>query len=397
MHAHAIVSAVHRLALLALALGSGCLLEFDPALVEDAPRTTIAPGVVHTCATRADDTLWCWGNNAYGALGRPGASDSSEPLQVGQGGWQHVATDGGTLNFSCGARDGALLCWGADGDAMLGQGRLVDPIPTPTALAIDREVAMVAVGTTVGLALDVDGVLWTWGWNSAALGFHDPDVPYVFVPEPLVEDDDGLRWSFVDFGRIHGCGIRGDAHSLWCWGAPESRALGRDDDARTPAPIEGEPDGWRTVSTGGRHDDDSAHTCAIRRDGTLWCWGTNVDGQLGIADVASSTLPMQVGADDDWRAIACGDRHTCGLRGRGTLWCWGADDEGQLAAGGGMPRAAPAQVGDRDDWIELASGAAHTCGRTRDGELWCWGSNSNGQTGQREYGITPEPSPVDLP
>lgn len=387
--------AVRRASLSPL-LVAGCLLEFDPVLLEQAPKSTIASGAQHTCAIADDDRLYCWGGNAFGALGVPEPGESTAPIRVGDERWRHVATAGNYANFSCGAQhDGSLWCWGADGDAMLGQGELGDASKMPAAVALDGDVVMVGAGSTAGIALADDGVLWTWGWNNAALGLADETLPYLYAPAPLVPDG-GEPWSFVDYGRIHGCGIRGDNKTLWCWGDPETVALGRDDGERTPAPIASEADGWRMVAAGDSGE-DSSHTCGIKQDGTLWCWGTNVDGRLGIAGVDSTIAPLRVGDASDWHTVGGGERHTCGIRDPGTLWCWGADDYGQLGDGGETSRATPFQIGDREDWIDLSVGAAHNCGRTEDGTLWCWGSNSNGQTGQPQFGVTARPSDVAFP
>lgn len=388
--------AVRRATLWSLLL-AGCLLEFDPVLIEAAPRSTIAAGVQHTCAIAEDDAAFCWGANAFGALGVPGPAESTVPLQVGDARWRHVTAAGDYASFSCGAQhDGSLWCWGADGDAMLGQGEIVDAQDMPQPVELDGEVVMVGAGQTTGIALADDGVLWAWGWNNDALGLADTGLPYLYAPAPLVADG-GEPWSFVDYGRVHGCGIRGDADTLWCWGAPSTAALGRDDGVRTPAPVDGDADGWRMVAAGGAAMDGTSHTCAIRRDGTLWCFGTNVDGRLGIEGLASTIAPAQVGDANDWSAVGCGDRHTCGVRDPGTLWCWGGGDFGQLGDGGDAARGQPFRIGDRDDWIDLSVGAAHGCARTGDGTTWCWGSNSNGQTGQENFGVTARPSEVAWP
>ena len=68
----------------------------------------------------------------------------------------------------------------------------------------------------------------------------------------------------------------------------------------------------------------SDHTCAIRSDRTLWCWGANEHGQLGDGSTTARERPGQVGTDGDWLAIDTSASHSCGLRSDGTLWCWGA-------------------------------------------------------------------------
>jgi len=117
----------------------------------------------------------------------------------------------------------------------------------------------------------------------------------------------------------------------------------------------------------------SDHTCAIRSDRTLWCWGANEHGQLGDGSTTARERPGQVGTDGDWLAIDTSASHSCGLRSDGTLWCWGANDHSQLGASAGEPRLTPAVAGEKR-WQVIAVAADNTCAIDFDGALSCWGS-----------------------
>ena len=84
---------------------------------------------------------------------------------------------------------------------------------------------------------------------------------------------------------------------------------------------------WLTVSAGG------FHTCGIRTDHTLWCWGDNGYGQLGLGDKKKRAMPTQVGTGTDWAGLVAGNAHTCATRTDHTLWCWGLNRDGQLGIG----------------------------------------------------------------
>jgi alpha-tubulin suppressor-like RCC1 family protein len=75
------------------------------------------------------------------------------------------------------------------------------------------------------------------------------------------------------------------------------------------------------------------HTCAIKSDGTAWCWGNNEYGQLGNGDTKKRTVPVQVIGLDGAEQITCGDKFSCAMKTDGTAWCWGNNKHGQLGSG----------------------------------------------------------------
>src|SRR3989344_2577189 len=127
---------------------------------------------------------------------------------------------------------------------------------------------------------------------------------------------------------------------------------------------------------------------AIKTDSTLWSWGLNTNGQLGHADVVSRSSPVQVGTLATWsRADGGIAGHTLGLKTDGTLWAWGYNDFGQLGlgdrgAGTATSRSSPVQVGTLATWGSIAPGRKHSAAITTDRVLWSWGRNvTNGQLG----------------
>ena len=123
------------------------------------------------------------------------------------------------------------------------------------------------------------------------------------------------------------------------------------------------------------------HTCAIKTDGSLWCWGDNSNGQLGTGNTTAVRVPTQIIVPTArWSAVTTGHAHTCGLQSDGTLWCWGDNSDGQL--GTAQETLMPAQVNvSVSTWKNVSAGDGHTCAVANDGTLWCWGRNKNGQVG----------------
>ncbi len=191
--------------------------------------------------------------------------------------------------------------------------------------------------------------------------------------EWTVPEDD---WMVISSNYDHSCGIRAD-DTLWCWGENEDGQLGLDDTNNRYAPFQiGSDHDWAQLAVGGWH------TCGIRHDGSLWCWGSGGLGQLGHDDTDNRYVPTQVGNDYDWVKISAGVYHTCGLRADDTVWCWGSNHDAQLGIGDQTSlKESPTQVGSSNDWLEISAGDYHTCALRQNDTLYCWGRNSHGQLG----------------
>lgn len=133
-----------------------------------------------------------------------------------------------------------------------------------------------------------------------------------------------------------------------------------------------------------------AHTCAVNSDGGLWCWGyagsDYMRGYLGDGTMLGSTVPVQVGNDTDWAAVSAGNVHSCAIKSDGRLFCWGSNFSGQLGTGVrdavfGLGENSPVQIGADSDWAGVSTGVHHTCAIKEGGDVYCWGYNGIGATG----------------
>ncbi len=148
---------------------------------------------------------------------------------------------------------------------------------------------------------------------------------------------------------------------------------------------------WRSVAAGG------GHTCAVKTDRTLWCWGLNTYGQLGIGNTTSKKSPTKVGTDTTWDTVAAGQNHTCALRTNGVRLCWGYGAGGMLGLNNDNSRTTPGRVRDEFAWKagSLTAGGLHTCGiRASNNAAYCWGANPYGALGQGGVGNRNRPFPV---
>ena len=137
---------------------------------------------------------------------------------------------------------------------------------------------------------------------------------------------------------------------------------------------------WNTVSA------SLYHTLAIKNDGTLWSWGNNEDGQLGLGDMDDRNTPQQVGGDSDWMALGGGGWHHSGaLKDDGTLWNWGVHNHGLDCDA--VDCKYPQKKESDTEWIAITVGKYHNLVINEDGTgtLWAWGSGEYGQLGLGEW------------
>jgi alpha-tubulin suppressor-like RCC1 family protein len=239
--------------------------------------------------------------------------------------------------------------------------------------------ARIAAGGDHTCGIRAGGTLWCWGDNTygqLGLGSHVSQD----LPRQVVSPARG-GWARVIADFEDTCAIRTDA-TLWCWGDNGFGVLGtgnstsqdRPTQVTTPA-----PGGWASITTSGDH------TCATRTDATLWCWGANDDGQLGLGNHTFPDRPTQVTtpAAGGWASVTAGGVSTCGVRTGATLWCWGYNGDGQLGLGNHAPHDLPRQVTTpaAGGWVSVTADSGYTCGIRVGGSLWCWGDNSDGQLG----------------
>lgn len=179
-------------------------------------------------------------------------------------------------------------------------------------------------------------------------------------------------------GGTSGFAVKGDG-TLWAWGWNRHGELGLGAemlDQRVLVPTQvGTATNWRTVTA------SPAFALALRSDGTLWGWGGNSAGQLGDGSSIARFSPTRIGTADNWSAVAAGGRHAVALRRDGTLWAWGFNAQGQLGDGTTEPRPQSTRIGTDTDWLAIAAGLGHTLALKRDGSLWAWGDNTHGQLG----------------
>ena len=309
-----------------------------------------------TMATKTDGTLWTWGHCYNGVCGLNRGHDThrSSPIQVGTGtNWSSVkivATNGGTGGACFATKsDGTLWSWGSNTRGILGQNNTIfRSSPVQIGTATDWRSVEVGKGTDGEqvnmMAIKTNNTLWGWGRNNnGELGVNDR----VERSSP-VQVGAGTDWSRVDGSSSNYYGIK-TTGTFWGWGGSLSglSGVGRS----SPFQI-GTNSNWSMVKV---HHYNGEIVATIKTDGTLWMFGgSNYSGQFGHNDKRPTAgvvqSPKQVGTNTNWNTINLGQKHVHATKTDGTLWAWGQNNYGQLGLNDLVYRSSPVQVGTNTGW-----------------------------------------------
>jgi alpha-tubulin suppressor-like RCC1 family protein len=371
-------------------LGDGAAADSStPVSVAGNTWASVSAGKNHTCATKSDHTIWCWGANASGQAGDSSTTQRNTPVQAGTATtFTTVAVGGDT---SCGLlTDGTRWCWGDNDLGEIGDGTTISR-SSPVQSGSMATWTTLTLGDSAACGVAASGGLWCSGSGGNGTGRQQlGDGTTQWDPAAVSA---GASWTSASAGTWSGCGVRLDA-SLWCWGFNGQGQLGLGDVTTRPYPVQVVGATWSQVSVG------EVHACGVHVDGTLWCWGGGWNGQLGQGDWADHTSPVPVSAGATFSQVASGVDHTCAIASGGTapagsLWCWGADGHGQLGDAGFATMLSPERIGTATDWTSVVAGAYATCGIRADGSLWCWGAGTEGQLGIAT--TTDQANPTQVP
>jgi alpha-tubulin suppressor-like RCC1 family protein len=309
-------------------------------------------GYYHTIAVKTDGTLWAWGGNGVGQLGTGNTTAYSSPKQVGAlTNWASVNC-GRTYTMAV-KTDGTLWGWGRGTTGQLGNNNLYS-YSSPKQVGALTNWLSVACGAYSTIAVKTNGTLWSWGRNTRgqlALG----NTTYYSSPKQVGALTDWLKvfcgYSFTMAIKTNG--------TLWGWGINNDGNLGIGSsgaDIKSPVQV-GSLTTWKNVSAG--QQDDGAFCVATRTDGTAWSWGYNRQGQLGLNTTnyyATISSPTQIGALTNWSVTASTQGATLAVKTDGTLWSWGLNNYGNLGLGNTTNYSSPKQVGALTNWANPAAG-----------------------------------------
>ena len=243
-------------------------------------------------------------------------------------------------------------------------------------LAIETNlVSPVAAGLRHNIAVDDEGMVWTWGQNGKGqLG--DGTRENRFTPGQVPGLDNVYS---VAAGNMHSVALKKDA-TVWIWGdnSGGQLAIGNAQNCDSPVQVPNLTD-IKAISA------SNYYTVALKNDGTVWAWGYNDVGNLGDGSIKDRTKPVKVRGLDGIIAISAGTTHCLALKNDGSVWAWGDNSYGQLGNGlssskpdelnydEGIDQNVPIQISGISSVVRIAAGYRHSLALKNDGSFWVWG------------------------
>jgi alpha-tubulin suppressor-like RCC1 family protein len=348
---------------------------------------SISAGFEHTCGIATSGVTYCWGDGRAGALGDGATAIAHQPMRV-RSSVRFVEVRAGG-DFTCArTEEGAVYCWGHS-YPVPGQPKISSQ---PQRVRFDDTAIALAAGRRHACLLAVGGVAYCWGFNAdgeTGNGTSGIAASVVPAPTPVVGD---LQFVAISAGLDFTCALT-NGGVPYCWGSDVDGVIGYSAPERCgdvdPLPCAATPVRVNTPQTFSEIAAGGSHVCARTHDRELFCWGSNLQGQLGSPVLGAEgkvyapravPLPQRV---RNFISVVSGGSHTCALVAHGQLYCWGLNASGQLGAlGFSQGQFEPILSQPHLTFMQVTGGGYHTCGLTLRAEAYCWGDNQYGALGR---------------
>jgi alpha-tubulin suppressor-like RCC1 family protein len=402
--------------------------------------TQISSGGEHTCALSSAGAAYCWGDDTYGELGNSTTSSVAgtydAPVAVATSG----ALSGKTLTqvsagqgFTCALDStGIPYCWGNNSSGQLGNGTTTsNDVPVaivpgaPTGVTAFPAAASAVVywvaPASFGIAGSTSGYTATASPGGASCtttsltctitGLTNGTTYTVTVVTNTTAGNSSAStaatvtpWppeAIAAGGRESSCTIY--SGKAYCWGDDSDGELGNGVTTATAqlTPVAVYTGGVLAGVTLTQITMGYWHVCALASTGAVYCWGYDVDGELGNGTTSStpSNVPVLVSGGLTFTQISAGQYSTCGVTSAGAVYCWGLGSSGQLGVSGSTASSStPVAVTATGTAlagrtiVQVAAGYYHTCALDSTGLVYCWGIDKYGQLGNNTTSTTAQPA-----
>ncbi|MCK5796693.1 MAG: hypothetical protein KAI47_05900, partial [Deltaproteobacteria bacterium] len=368
-------------------------------------------GREHFCARTVTGDMSCWGGNAFGQVGSRGTQAAitiGKPRQM-RGENLNLEKSVSDLalgdNHSCAIAHGQVACWGGNRAGQVGNGKMAREFEPKTVAGLGAgQIYDIASGAYHTCAVGDDGsgetLLACWGFNaffqSASSTAFLLSKPERYSGAKQLSTSDGK----LGLGAAHSCYVATD-ESVYCWGANQLGQAGQDPKTEgvVPKPQEVDPSHLSNVN---QVVSGFAHTCALKEDGKVYCWGSMARAPAtGTSLTKADPSPKEIKALDEGNvALSAFGNATCVLTKEGAVRCWGDNSYGKL----GFPKNSEGEKGffgpenknsfTNENFIAIALGGDHACAVTSQQKVYCWGQGASG--GGRVGGTRAEPVAVTL-
>tara|TARA_R100000988_G_C3982298_1_gene157680 strand:+ start:14 stop:1240 length:1227 start_codon:yes stop_codon:yes gene_type:complete len=346
--------------------------------------------------------LWVTGSNSYGELGQNNLVKYSSPVQIPGTTWILAQTYGETSNVLVCKTDGTMWGWGKNnkGGIAINEAESAarsSPVQIPGTTWLRPSLGQQGISHMT----KTDGTLWYAGVTYHGNGgdgrnANSPDGWKISSPTQVP----GTTWTNqVNDTQAAVQAIKSDG-TYWVWGQDSGGCLGLshvNGIYKYSSPVQlGSGTDWKTVSRGG----NAGEAYGIKTDGTLYAWGANNKGQLGLnqgpAQLTGASSPIQI-PGTTWANICIGEASAIATKTDGTLWTWGDNNYGQLGQNSvNDPRSSPVQIpGTNWNTLQIVANQNGFVALKTDGTAWVWGRNADGQLGQNS--TTNYSSPIQIP
>ncbi len=283
------------------------------------------------------------------------------------------------------AEDGEIWCWGYNASGQTGGGDydLVEYAPVK-AIGISN-VTQLHAGGAHTCALKTDTSVWCWGANQYGQSGLGAAMARIHSPT-AVPGMTGVAKIFG--GHWATCALKIDG-SVWCWGIGLDGIRPKAWTALyTPTLLAAVTDA-KTIAMGWYH------FCYTKNaDGSVWCWGDNQYGQMGNAMNPVEPVPVQISGLSNVTGLTAGSGHVCALKNDNTVECWGRGIDGELGNGANNNETAPVTVTGLGDAVKISAYSTHTCATRQDSSAVCWGAGDFGMLGNGDIVSQNTPVPV---